>query len=104
MLVEAVSECRGSAPFAILGRVSGFEPFTTYAHTFSSLIGLGFTTDGDGAAIFDLLEDEERPSVVSIAIWPDPNGNLMQDPGEPTVFSGTFVNDRPCTEGVFVPD
>ncbi len=99
MVVEAVSFCRGTAPFAILVEVSGFEPNTQYS------IGLGnFTTDGDGAGLIEAFEFADQPFTAHIVIWPDPNGNRVQDPGEPTVFSGTFVNDTPCKSGPFTPD
>ena len=66
-----------------------------------------FSTDGNGdSGGFDIGRDsEDQPFTARITIWPDPNENLIQDPGEPTVFSGSFVNDNPqCQGGIFVPD
>ena len=65
---------------------------------------MGFVTDSNGVGDFDIDIEADQPFTVHIVIWPDPNNNQVQDPGELTVFSGTFVNDTSCKSGNFVPD
>jgi hypothetical protein len=116
MFVEAVSLCRGTASFAIEGRAHGFEPATVFAvlrrlatiddpDNFGGGLTGSFTTDASGNALVELgLLFQDHPYNVAITIWADPDENQLQGPDEPTVFSGTFLNDRACKSGNFVPD
>jgi hypothetical protein len=103
--VYAQSICTTAAPFAQKGFVSGLAPNTRYAvrATFSTggVATTGFTTDASGNAAFGEVF-QTQPFEVTVVIWLDPNDNLTQDPGEPTVVTATLRAERPCEDAVAV--
>jgi hypothetical protein len=103
--VSAVSVCTPEHQFAIEGHVSGFPSNQQFGIALrfgdGSTAGTDFTTDATGAAVVGSVEADAAFSAF-VTIWSDPDGNIGQDPGEPTVVRGLLVVDQPCTDGRFL--
>jgi hypothetical protein len=95
------SICTAQAQYAIEGVVTGFQPNTTYGLRADAgslgVAGTFFTTDANGAFSAGSLNANE-PFEVDVRIWVNPDSDLDQDPGEPTVIDQTFIVDEPCED------
>jgi hypothetical protein len=91
------SICTPEFPFAVEAVATGFEPNTTFGLSADSF-GTKFTTDGSGSNDNIGGISASEPFSVAVEAWLDPDDDFVQDPGEPTVFSGTFVVDQPCQD------
>jgi hypothetical protein len=102
----AVPELRGESicteqhQYAIEGVATGLEPETDYGVTAQMDSGTGstiFTTDATGSSgVGSILGTE--PFEVRVVIWLNPDGDFVQDPGEPTAIDQALVVDEPCED------
>jgi hypothetical protein len=100
-LVEA--HCSNPDDFAQSGTALNFEPNSRYGIHFEFLEGgsgggtTAFTTDENGNAnAGDVFFT--GPFRISVRVWANPDGDLVQDPGEETVVDEVYAADEPCTD------
>jgi hypothetical protein len=90
------ADCPRPEPYGGTLSVFGLEPHARYMIQYNGAEGSAFVTDDSGTGRRVGGFASSQPFEITVAIWPDPNGNFTQDPGEPTVLSAHFVVDRPC--------
>jgi hypothetical protein len=97
------SICTDDFQYSQEGVVVNYEPQTRFGFSVDFSGGLGgsastaFTTDESGNAAFGGVGAEQRFGFQA-RIWLNPDGDFVQDPGEETVFEGTYSVDDPCTD------
>ena len=99
-LVEA--ECSDPDDFAQSGTALNFEPDSVYGIRIQFVGGGGtgstvFTTDENGNANTGNA-DFTGPFRIEVRVWENPDGDIVQDPGEETVVNGIYSADEPCTD------
>jgi hypothetical protein len=96
--IYAQASCYGPEPYGGTLNVSGLEPDTRYSLYYVGTGGHSFVTDTSGSRPGAGGFVSAEPFEITVQIWPDPNNNFDQDPGESTVIDAHFIVDEPCVD------